>query len=157
MAMLVDADRRFSSIAPPDALAQSLQDGLAKPVDVAFGNTLSLAGYRLEPADWRAGGDGTLDLYWQPQRQLDLALVNQFRLTLSALPPGATKPILTVPHPFFPRCLAVRNLTPGGVLQARFRLPLPDDVPSGAYTLQVCLTTGKQSSNCLPLAVNVVH
>jgi hypothetical protein len=171
LAVLIDAEGRFSPVAPATALQLLAKQGLVTPLSVAFGGTVSLAGYRLEPADWQAGGAGALVLYWQPQRRLSLALANLFQVSLRLVPPAASEPAATVSHPVLPGCLAARDLTPGTTVPVRYSLSLPPTLPPGAYTLQVCLTAGSggqpvagtqqggasQSLDCLPLAVKVVH
>jgi hypothetical protein len=171
LAVLVDADGHFGPVAPAMALQLLLQQGLVKPLSVAFGGTVSLAGYRLEPADWRAGGEGGLVLYWQPQRRLSPTLANLFQVALRLIPQGASEPAAIVSHPVLPGCLAARDLAAGATVPVRYSLSLPATLPSGAYTLQACLTAGdggqpvagtqpggaSKPLDCLPLAVNVVH
>jgi hypothetical protein len=171
LAVLIDADGRFSPVAPATALQLLTQQGLVTPLSVAFGETASLAGYRLEPAAWQAGGEGALVLYWQPQRRLSLALANLFQVSLRLVPPGASEPAAIVSHPVLPGCLAARDLAPGAAVPARYSLPLPATLPPGEYTLQVCLTAGSGGQpvagrqqgeasrplDCLPLAVKVVN
>jgi hypothetical protein len=165
--VLIDADQRFGSVAPATAPTLLTKQGTLTLLNVAFGDTVSLAGYRLEPATWQAGSDAVLTLYWLPQQKL--ADVNHFRLSLRVSPQGAAKPIMTANNPVLP-CLTARDLIPGGVLTVHFPLSLPAALPPGAYTLQVCLATpaGKQrvtitqsgvsqTLDCLPLSVNVVH
>ncbi len=171
LAVLIDADGRFSPVDPATALQLLAKQGLVTPLSVAFGGTVNLAGYRLEPAAWQAGGKGELVLYWQPQRRLSLALANLFQVSLRLVPPGASEPIITASHPVLPGCLAARDLAPGATVPVRYSLSLPPTLAPGAYTLQACLTAGgggqpvagmqqgdaSKPLDCLPLAVNVVH
>jgi hypothetical protein len=171
LAARVDADGRFSPVAPATAMQLLAQQGLVTPLAVAFGETVSLAGYRLEPATWQVGGDRALILYWKPQRRLSLALANLFQVSLRLVPPGASEPIATATHPVLPGCLAARDLAPGAIAPVRYSLSLPATLPPGDYTLKVCLTAGgggqpvagtqqggaSKPLDCLPLAVNVVH
>ena len=171
LAVLIDADGHFSSVAPATALQLLAKQGLVTPLSVAFGGTVSLAGYRLEPAAWQAGGEGALVLYWQPQRRLSLATANLFQVALRLVPPGASEPAVIVAHPVLPGCLAARDLAPGAIVPVRYSLSLPATLPPGNYTLQACLTAGSggqpvagtqqggasKALDCLPLAVNVVH
>jgi hypothetical protein len=171
LAVLIDADGRFSPVTPAAALQLLTEQGLVTPLSVAFGGTVSLAGYRLEPAAWQAGGEGALVLYWQPQRRLSPALANLFQVSLRLIPQGASEPAAIVSHPVLPDCLAARDLAAGTTVPVRYSLALPATLPPGAYTLQACLTAGDGGQpvagtlpggaakplDCLPLAVNVVH
>ena len=130
--MLIDADGRFSPVAPATALQLLTKQGLVTPLSVAFGETVSLAGYRLEPAAWRAGGEGALVLYWQPQRRLSLALANLFQVSLRLVPSGASEPIATVSHPVLPGCLAARDLAAGAAVPVRYSLSLPATSAAGS-------------------------
>jgi hypothetical protein len=171
MPLLIDADRRFTPVAPATALASLTEQGLVTPLDIAFGDRVGLVGYRLEPAAWRAGGDGALILYWQIRGALRSSLADQFELSVRLFPPGAAEPILTTPHPILPPCLEERDLAPGTVVPVRYSRSLPPTLPLGAYALRVCLTTpgggqtvaGMQSGgasrplDCLPLSVSVAR
>jgi hypothetical protein len=171
LAVLVGADGRFSPITPATALQLLTKQGLVKPLSVAFGGAVSLAGYRLEPADWRAGGEGGLILYWQPQRRLSPTLANLFQVSLRLIPQGASEPAAIASHPVLPGCLAARDLAAGATVPVRYSLSLPATLPPGTYTLQACLIAGdggqpvagiqpgstSKPLDCLPLAVNVVH
>jgi 4-amino-4-deoxy-L-arabinose transferase-like glycosyltransferase len=159
LAAQIDADGRFSPVAPATALQLLAKQGLVTPLSVAFGETVSLAGYRLEPTTWQAGGEGALVLYWQPQRRLSSSLAGMFELSMRLVPPGGAEPAAAASHPVLPGCLAARDLAAAAVVPVRYPLSLPATLPPGAYTLQACLTAagGGQTLDCLPLAVNVVH
>jgi hypothetical protein len=168
--LLIDDEGRFGPVAPATVLASLAEQGLVVPLDIAFGDRVSLVGYRLEPTAWRAGGEGTLVLYWKIRGVLNSSLADQFELSLRLFAPGAAEPILTTPHPILPRCLEARDLAPGTVVPVRYSRLLPTSLSPGTYTLKACLTapgggqvvTGQQSDasqplDCLPLPVNVVR
>jgi hypothetical protein len=155
----VDTDGRFSTVAPATAATELAQQGLLKPVKVAFGDAVSLAGYRLEPsAAWRAGGEGALVLYWQLRDKLKPDLAGQFQLSLRLFAKDAAEPSVMAPHPIL-KCLTASDLAPGTVVPARYPLSLPATLLPGDYTLKACLIApgGGQTLDCLPLPVKVVH
>jgi hypothetical protein len=158
LAIRVDASRRFSAVAPAPAAAEMAQQGLTKPLNVAFG-AASLTGYRLEPgAAWRAGEGGALVLYWQMRDGLDPSLADQFQVSLRLFSPGEAEPSVTAPHPIL-KCLTASDLAPGTVIPVRYPLSLPAALPAGDYTLKACLVApgGEQTLDCLPLPVKVVR
>ncbi len=171
LAVVIDTDQHFTSAASPTALPLLAKQGLVTPLNVAFGNTASLAGYWLPMDTWQAGGDGTLVLYWQPQRRLSSAAAGIFQLSLRLFAPGAAEPIATATYPVLPLCQGGRDLMPETLAPVRYPLALPPTLPPGAYTLKVCVTAGSageavtgtraggasQPLDCLPLPVTVAH
>jgi hypothetical protein len=114
--------------------------GLATPLDVSFGDTARWIGYRLEPADWKPGGAGTLQLYWELNRNLDLWLVRAFQLVLHLSPGVSSDPKMTMSFPVFPESATARDVAAGAVVPVQYPLSLPTDLPYGEYSLEVCLT-----------------
>ncbi len=139
-AVSVDSSGHFSHVDPATALELMIAWGLATPLDVSFGDTARWIGYQLEPADWKSGGAGTLQLYWELNRGLDLWLVRAFQLVLRLSPGDSSEPAMTVSFPVFPQSATARDAASGAVVPIQYPLSLPSDLPSGEYSLDVCLT-----------------
>ena len=139
MAVTVDPGGGFTHPDRGAALAWLIEQGLAAPLRIVFGDTARWIGYQLEPPTWQPGRPGRLTLYWEMSRRLPLRLVNAFELALRLSAEGAAEPSLVVVSPVFPPTAAARDLAPGAVVPVDYALELPGTLAPGPYGLDVCL------------------
>jgi hypothetical protein len=137
----------------PDFLAYRLPEDFAfdvPPVEPAnFANLIRLEGASLHPAE--SGGEAEIDLAWRvlaPAEQADYALIAEvwdewgFRWLKTNLD-GTLEPGHTTTYPS-------EEWTPGERMLIRMRVPLPQGMPPGEYTVRVSIFSASANER-LPL------
>jgi hypothetical protein len=114
------------------------------PLRTSFVNGLDLVGY--QRGDFAAGQDLVVTLYWQPVKEIEqdvevfVQLLDQEQQAVAGL---HSWPL----HGAF----RIRAWQPGATMPLSYSLPVPDDLPTGAYHLMVG-TTSLLDNERIPLS-----
>lgn len=127
-ALVIDPNTTlFRIVSPPDTVA-----GLSHPVNANFGDSFTLLGYDLDPANVLAGDTVHLTLYWQARRQVP----DDHSVFVHLHPSGSDLKLLQSDH-FHPGRRPTSVWTPDKYVADRHSISIPAWTPPGVYDIVV--------------------
>jgi hypothetical protein len=125
---------RVDTVIKRERFANGIAEGVQNPVNVNFGNTITLLGYDLPQPQVETGGMVDLTLYWQLQ---NVDLGTDYSSVVSLLNSDGIAYVQLTNYQ--PGGLATRHWMPNYYVQERASLVIPPYTPPGIYSVSISL------------------